>query len=103
MYTADNWVIAKITVNNETIYKLIVGYSGSYLYGSSWRINSGITSVEEDETHFYFHGSSGSVYKSYKDGYGITQAMLEPIQKLQNLVKEVDILPETTDFMRLIS
>lgn len=30
-------------------------------------MNSGITSVEEDEEYYYFKGESGSVYKCWKD------------------------------------
>ena len=33
MYIPDNWVIARIAQPDELIYKLLVGWSGGYLYG----------------------------------------------------------------------
>lgn len=62
MYTPDNWVIVRIAQPDEIIYKVLAGWNGSYLYGSSWRLNSGITRVQEDGDQILFHGHSGSVY-----------------------------------------
>lgn len=42
------------------------GYAGSY----SWRLNSGVKSVEEDENYYYFYGSTGSCYQCHKESYG---------------------------------
>ena len=65
-YKPDNWVIIEITVDDETYYKVLAGWSGGYLDGDSWRMNSGIVSVEEDDEYYYFKGFSGSVYKCRK-------------------------------------
>jgi hypothetical protein len=35
-------------------------------------MNSGIVSVIEDETHYDFYGSSGSIYRCNKEMYGTT-------------------------------
>ena len=67
MYTPDNWVIVKIAHPDEVIYKILGGWSGGYLDGDSWRLNSGITKVEEDGDYFIFHGYSGSAYQCHKD------------------------------------
>lgn len=67
MYTPDNWVILKFTLPQETFYKILAGWSGGYLEGDSWRMNSGITRVEETDDHFLFYGHSGSVYQCHKD------------------------------------
>ena len=66
-YTPDNWVIIEIPKEEKTYYKVLAGWSGGYLDGDSWRMNSGITSVEEDDEYYYFKGESGSVYKCWKD------------------------------------
>ena len=65
--TPDNWVIIEIPTENETFYKVLVGWSGGYLGGDSWRMNSGITSYEEKDDYYLFYGYSGSVYKCYKN------------------------------------
>jgi len=31
MYTPDNWVILKITIKKETLYKILAGWSGGTL------------------------------------------------------------------------
>lgn len=66
-YRPDNWVIIKIDNKKDPIfYKVLGGWSGGYLDGNSWRMNSGIVSIKEDDEYYYFGGSSGSVYKCFK-------------------------------------
>jgi len=68
MYTPDNWVILEISPEGEdTFYKILAGWSGGYLDGDSWRMNSGIDKVEEGDDYYDFIGESGSVYRCRKD------------------------------------
>lgn len=66
-----NWVILEITYEEETYYKVLgqvdVGYNG-------WRINSGITKVEENGNEYQFHGISGSIYYCPKDSEELSGA-----------------------------
>lgn len=62
MYTPDNWIIIKI----KDFYKVLCGTSGGYLEEDSWKMNSGISKIEEDDEAYYIHGFSGSVYKCRK-------------------------------------
>ena len=48
----DKWVIIKL----PDCYKVFGTWIGGYLDGDAWRVNSGITEVQEDEKYFYFHG-----------------------------------------------
>jgi len=49
----DCWQVIKITTkDNEVIYKLMAGWGGSYLYGPSWRLNSGIKRIEKKDDLF---------------------------------------------------
>lgn len=66
-YTPDRWVILKIYHNEDTFYKVLASWSGSYTYGSSWRMNSGITHVSFDDPFYYIEGVTGSVYKVHKN------------------------------------
>jgi hypothetical protein len=63
---AEHWQIVKI---GET-YKVFASWSGGYLDGDSWRLNSGIESVDVDGDYYLFHGYSGSIYKCHKDMEG---------------------------------
>jgi len=64
----DQWCIIKIFDN---IYKVFGSWSGGYLDGDSWRINSGIDRIEEDGDYWLFYGYSGSCYRCHKKSYGI--------------------------------
>jgi hypothetical protein len=66
----DNWVIIKIK-EDKPFYKILAGWSGGYTSGSSWRMNSGVDSVEETDTHYKFYGESGSCYVCHKEAYGL--------------------------------
>lgn len=79
-YCPDKWVILEIINGDERILKVLGGWNGGYLDGDSWRVNSGITSVEDMEDHYLFHGYSGSTYKCFKrcEGFSIlTRDMYE--------------------------
>ena len=72
--TPEGWVIVKITdpSSDKTtpIHKVFASWRGGYLNGDSWKINSGIKSVEETDTHYIFYGYSGSEYHCDKRYYG---------------------------------
>jgi hypothetical protein len=70
-YNPDSWVVIKMTHNDKTFYKVLGGWSSSYLYGDSWRLNSGIERVELEGDVYKFDGSSGSVYSCHKENYGL--------------------------------
>ena len=58
----DKWVMIKITSGDKTYYKIFATWFGGYLDGDSWKINSGISSIDEDDDFYYFNGFSGSCY-----------------------------------------
>ena len=100
-YTPDKWVVVKLTTPTQgTIYKAIGGWSGGYLDGDSWRINSGVVKVTEDKNYYYFIGHSGSVYKCSKNSYGLTVSTANIVQQGQNHLKEnFKLLPEDTNWL----
>jgi len=68
-YNPDTWVILRIDNGDDPVYfKVLAGWSGGYLDGDSWKLNSGITKVELIDDYYHFHGWSGSVYKCHKNG-----------------------------------
>lgn len=62
----EKWLIVK----TPQCYKVFGVWRGSYLYGESWSLNSGITKVEEDGEYLIFHGHTDSVYRCHKGEYG---------------------------------
>lgn len=72
-YYPSCWAIIRMTHNEHVIYKVLGGWNGSYTYGDSWRLNSGIEKAEYDiqQDVWRFYGSSGSVYVCHPDQYGL--------------------------------
>lgn len=97
-YYPDNWVVLKI---NETLYKVLAGWSGGYLYGDSWRINSGITKVEKVDDTWGFYGETGSVYWCGAGSYRLTMATSGIYTRLKEEYG-VELMPENTDWSKLL-
>ena len=98
MYKPDNWVVLKVK-GKDPHYRVLAGWSGSYLEGSSWRMNSGITKVEEDDKAYYFSGLSGSTYRCGKQSYGLRMNNAYVWDDLSNRYGDmVEMLPEDTNW-----
>jgi len=70
-HTPDGWAILEQEQPDKRKEYFVFGsWSGSYLYGDSWRANSGIKNVEETDDSYLFHGYSGSVYRCSKHSEG---------------------------------
>ncbi len=79
-YVPDYWRVIKLTgkrVGDEPLYKIIATWSGGYTTGESWKINSGIVSIKEEEDYYDIYGMSGSVYRCYKESEGANYYMME--------------------------
>lgn len=103
MYTPDRWVVVRITNKAGTFYKVLAGWSSGYLYGDSWRMNSGITKADVFESYIEFHGYSGSKYCCGKNRYGLstmTCAIAEDMHRelgCENFL----VMPEETDWSKI--
>ena len=92
----DNWVVVKV---DEDFYKVLAGWSGGYLDGDCWRLNSGISEVKDDGDYWLFIGESGSVYQCHKKGYGVRMNIAGQVKQLKELGYE--LMDEETDWMKL--
>ena len=67
LYIPDSWQIIKIQApGHDLYYRILAGWSGSYLEGASWKLSSGIESFTDFGDHCVSDQSSGSVYELYK-------------------------------------
>ena len=97
-YFPDNWVVIKIK-GDDPHYRVLAGWSGGYLDGDSWRMNSGITKVEETDDHFLFYGSSGSCYTCHRESYGLRMNNAGVFNQLEQLHGDkVELMDENTDW-----
>jgi len=100
-YRPDNWVIIKIN-GDDPHYRVLAGWSGGYTTGSSWRMNSGITKVEEDVWYYSFYGSSGSCYTCHKETYMLKMNNAGVFNQLKELHGDkVELMPEDTDWTKM--
>lgn len=91
-YTPDAWVVVKIVGDpDNNLHKVIGGWSGGYLDGDSWRINSGIESVGDGGDVWLVQGYSGSIYKLRKSGERVSMAMGGVLASLGDSVEIVSI------------
>lgn len=102
-YNPDSWVVLKFQHSGKTTYKVLAGFGGSYLYGSSWKLNSGVTKVEVDGDYLLFHGYSGSVYRCHKNSYcmrgmmhGVYSSFVDQVK--ENPAYQMELMDENTDF-----
>ena len=105
-YYPDKWVVVKITSKEyPPVHKVFACWSGGYLDGDSWKLNSGITKVTLADKHYEFEGSSGSVYYCGINNYG-TNVYGHGV--LNNLIDKIEraggtcvILPEQTNWLEI--
>ena len=98
-YNPDNWVVIKMD-GDDPHYRVLAGWSGGYLDGDSWKINSGIARVEDAGDRYKFYGSSGSCYSCGKESYCIRMNNAHIWAQLQELHGDkVKMLDEDTDWM----
>lgn len=96
-YIPDNWVIVKITRPEGVVHKVLAGWSGGYLDGDHWRMNSGIVSITQEGDYTLFHGQSGSVYKCHKDCQRLAMATAGIYNTLVKQGEEEGITVEMVD------
>ena len=97
-YTPDSWVIVKIQYEKyETIYKVLAGWSGSYLYGASWKLSSGIVTFEDKGEHYESLQDSGSTYILYKSSERMSAIMASTFASFEKQLKGNDDTIEVID------
>ncbi len=90
-YTPDSWVIVKIQYEKyETIYKVLAGSSGSYLYGASWKLSSGIVTLEDKGEYYESLQDSGSTYVLYKSSERMSAIMAGTFASFEEQLKGND-------------
>ncbi len=107
MNRPDKWIVVKITTSNsKPMYKVFGTFFGGYLDGDSWKLNSGVSQIKEDEDTISFYGYSGSVYECGKKSYGTstyTQGILDSfINKAKSQNVDIEILDSDTDWLNLL-
>ena|SRR5210317_541666 len=71
--TPDSWVIIEVNHKGKQFQKILAGWSGSYLYGDSWRLSSPIKKldIDIDSDYIVVQTESSSQYTLYKNRQGL--------------------------------
>ena len=97
-YTPDSWVIVKTQYEKYgTIYKVLAGWSGSYLYGASWKLSSGIVTFEDKGEHYESLQDSGSTYVLYKSSERMSAIMASNFASFEEQLKSINGTIEVID------
>lgn len=89
-YVPDCWVIVRFIVDAEPLDKVLAGWYGGYLYGDSWRLNSGITVVKDQGDTYEFVSSSGSVYRCKKASERMSALMASVYASFEKSLHDTD-------------
>jgi hypothetical protein len=90
-YTPDRWILIQIeSAKVGKITKILSGWYGGYLNGDSWRLSSGVTKIEEKDTHYLIHNESGSIYTCYKNNEGVSGLTGNILYNWQEQAKDRD-------------
>jgi hypothetical protein len=104
-YTPDRWVVIKISQREDVTYKVFASWYGGYADGDSWKVNSGITGVVEENSCYVFSGASGSTYTCHKEHRGTNlygQGVLSNIiQQARGHGVAIEIMSEDTPFTEM--
>ena len=97
-YTPDSWVIVKIQSEKYgTIHKVLAGWAGSYLYGASWKLSSGIVTFEDKGEHYESLQDSGSTYVLYKSSERMSAIMASTFASFEEQLKGINGTIEVID------
>jgi hypothetical protein len=69
-YYPNKFLLVEIELPDEKVMKVFGSWSGGYLDGDSWRMNSGIENVRVEDGMYHFNGYTGSTYVCAPDSYG---------------------------------
>lgn len=91
----DGWVILKISSDEFESgygYKLFSSWRGGYLDNDSWRLNSGITSIEkenDEEEYYIVKGNSSTEYMIHSSTFKALGLYNSSV--LEHIIKDYDV------------
>ena len=105
-YNPDKWLMVNLTnvKDSKSHYRIFATWYGGYLGNDTWKLNSGVTTIDIVNDVYSFAGSSGSVYHCHKDMYGSSGYGHGVLQNLIAQSKEqiaIEVMPKDTDFLTL--
>lgn len=95
IYTPNNWQLVHVIPKDTSAayYRILAGWSGSFIYGNSWKLSSGCEQVIDEGDSWRVPQSSGSVYilskNSEKPSVATVGVLKSVMQQNTDVVLEV--------------
>lgn len=108
LYFPDNWQLVRVIPKDTSAayYRILAGWSGSFMYGSSWKLSSGCERVIDEGDSWRVPQSSGSAYilrKNSERPSMVTAGVLESIVQSNHaellIVKLSDVVDKHGEFL----
>lgn len=99
VYQPNNWQVIKVVPKSTpeiTHYRILAGWTGSYSYGSSWKLSSGIEQIIDLTFNWKVPQTSGSVYVLNKHQEHMSVATMGVLESVQS--SNPDVVLEVVDF-----
>lgn len=88
LYTPDRWVMLEFTKDGAvTSKKVLAGWHGGYTGSDSWKLSSGVISIEDRDDYWEVTNHSGSIYRCYKKSNGMNSLMMSMLSTWKKQVK----------------
>lgn len=90
-YYPDRWMLVRVQRQEDAApwYKVFAMWSGGYLTGDSWRLNSGIVKTHlDDGDEWTMVGESGTAYFGREQSYGWNLYGANVFRDLQKQLQE---------------
>lgn len=82
-YHPHKWLLLRIEDGGTVLFKVFASFYGGFTTGDSWKMNSGITRIEDAGDFLRIHGYSGSVYVCPKACYGASYYAASVLQRFE--------------------
>lgn len=112
IYSPTNWQVIKVTDSKtkECHYRILAGWTGSFTYGSSWKLSSGIEAIidltynvtvpKESKPYWKVPQTSGSVYVLNKHQEHMSTATMGVLESVQQ--GNPDLVLEVVEMMSIL-
>lgn len=81
IYVPDRWVMLEFLKDGEPYAKKVFGgWYGGYLGSDSWKLSSGVVSIEDRDDYWEVVNHSGSTYKCYKKRMGMSAYQMSVLE-----------------------
>jgi len=100
-YLPDCWVLIKVTKEQGSHYRVLVGFNEKPRNSDDWRISNDITSIDCIDNVYHFNCSSGSLYMCRKSEYNLTKKIDHVWKALQNQKpNEVELMKSHPNWLK---